>query len=364
MWAECGGKVGPESRRAPKQGEREAWWGRIGCSSSERSVVEVRARNHWKRLAFLVATGATVVLAPLTLVPLFGWVYPLELFCHFQVQYLVAAAVCAAVLAGLGRWRWSLAAAGCALVAAMSVLPFESGQSGRNAAHATAVSGHDRGLRLLLANVLVSNRQRDRVLDLVAEADADVLVFQEVDDRWMAALVGLQREYPYGVGRSRNDAFGIAVFSRIPLEQAQCLDLGGAGRPSAIARLSVDGIPISIVATHPMHPLSPRTFGLRNDQLEAVGDYAAGLDQPLVLIGDLNVTMWSPWYRRLCEQAQLTDARLGFGVRASWPTFLPSIMRLPIDHCLVSDELVVTDCRLGPVFGSDHRPLIVDVAVP
>ncbi len=123
------------------------------------------------------------------------------------------------------------------------------------------------------------------------------------------------------------------------------------------------GKPVSIVTTHPLHPLTRRSFALRNDQLGAVGDLAGDRTQPVMLIGDLNVTMWSPWYRLLVAETQLTNARRGFGVMASWPTFLPPIMRLPIDHCLVSDELIVTDCRLGPAFGSDHLPLIVDVAV-
>jgi endonuclease/exonuclease/phosphatase (EEP) superfamily protein YafD len=326
--------------------------------------VEVRAREHWKDVAFPLAAGLVVVLVPLTLVPLFGWAYPLELFCHFQVQYLVAAALGAVVLAALGRWRWCLAAAGCALVAATSVGPFLAPLSDSNAAHAGAGSAGERSLRLLLANVLVSNQQHDRVLDLVAEADADVLVFQEVDRRWMAALAELQPEYPYVVGVPRQDAFGIAVVSRIPFQEAECRRLGEAGRLSAVVKLSVGGTPVSIVATHPMNPLIPVNFALRNDQLEAVAAFARRRTQPLVLIGDLNVTMWSPWHRQLCDEAGLADARRGFGVLASWPTYLPSIMRLPIDHCLVSGELAVTDCRLGPEFGSDHRPLVVDLAVP
>jgi len=325
--------------------------------------VEVRKHRHWRRPAFLLAAGIVVAVAPLTLVPRFGWVYPLELFCHFQVQYLVAAVVCGAVLAGLGRWRWCIAAAGCALVAATAVGPFQSSLGSGGAAHATPGSKGGETLRLLLANVLVGNSQHGRVVDLVADADADVLIFQEVNDAWMASLAGLERDYPYTVGLPRQDAFGIAVFSRVELRQADVHYLGQAGRPSIALEVSVGGTPVSILTTHPLHPLSPRTFALRNDQLGAVGDLAGDRTQPLVLIGDLNVTMWSPWYRRLRDETRLTNARRGFGVMASWPTFLPPIMRLPIDHCLVSDDLIVTDCRLGPAFGSDHLPLIVDVAV-
>jgi endonuclease/exonuclease/phosphatase (EEP) superfamily protein YafD len=191
-----------------------------------------------------------------------------------------------------------------------------------------------------------------------------VLVLQEVDERWMAALAPLLGEYSYAAARPRQDPFGIAVLSRIPIQAGECLHLGEASRPTAVVEVTVGGAAVSIVATHPKNPLSPHGFALRNDQLEAVADLARGRTRPLVLIGDLNVTMWSPWYRRLCDETGLVSARRGFGVLASWPTFLPSIMRLPIDHCLVSEGVVVADCRLGPEFGSDHRPLIVDLAVP
>jgi endonuclease/exonuclease/phosphatase (EEP) superfamily protein YafD len=331
--------------------------------SGERSVVEDRIHKHWRHLAFLLAAGTVVVVAPLTLVPRFGWVYPVELFCHFQVQYLAATVACAAVLAGLGRWRWCVAAAGCAIVASTAVLPYQSGLADGGSAHAATSGGDQQTLRLLLANVLVRNGQHARVADLVAGADADVLVFQEVNDGWMASLADLERDYPHTVGVPRQDAFGIAVFSRVPLLEADVRYLGAAGRPSVALEVSLGGTPVSIVTTHPPHPLRPRTFALRNDQLGAVADLAGDRTQPLVLIGDLNVTMWSPWFRRLRSESQLSNARHGFGVLPSWPTFLPSVMRLPIDHCLVSDELIVTDCRLGPAFGSDHLPLIVDVAL-
>ena len=82
-----------------------------------------------------------------------------------------------------------------------------------------------------------------------------------------------------------------------------------------------------------------------------------------ILIGDLNTTMWSPWFGRLCAKSGLSSVRRGFGVLPSWPAPLPAFLRIPIDHCLVSDDLVVTGCRLGSPAGSDHLPLIVDLAV-
>ena len=58
----------------------------------------------------------------------------------------------------------------------------------------------------------------------------------------------------------------------------------------------------------------------------------------------------------------LKDARRGFGLDPSWPTFLP-LLGIPIDHVAVSDEFLVTDHRKLPAFGSDHFPVIAELVL-
>jgi endonuclease/exonuclease/phosphatase (EEP) superfamily protein YafD len=58
----------------------------------------------------------------------------------------------------------------------------------------------------------------------------------------------------------------------------------------------------------------------------------------------------------------LRDSQLGFGVQPSFPTFSWAI-RIPIDHCLVSPEVVVLDRKLAPSVGSDHFPVMVELAL-
>ncbi len=62
----------------------------------------------------------------------------------------------------------------------------------------------------------------------------------------------------------------------------------------------------------------------------------------------------------------LLDSRRGFGVQRSWPTSMKvsilGTMRIPIDHALVSRDVKVLDRRVGPFIGSDHFPIMVDIA--
>jgi endonuclease/exonuclease/phosphatase (EEP) superfamily protein YafD len=112
-----------------------------------------------------------------------------------------------------------------------------------------------------------------------------------------------------------------------------------------------------------MPPGSKETFELRNVQLRGLASLAGQSKGMMILIGDLNVTPWSPDYARLIRDSGLRDARRGHGILPTWPTFFP-LMMIPLDHCLISPTLAVSDIRLGPNIGSDHLPLIVDLLLP
>ncbi len=118
-----------------------------------------------------------------------------------------------------------------------------------------------------------------------------------------------------------------------------------------------------MIAAHPLTPTTKSGFQQRNAQLEAMGRYVSRLPKPVLVIGDLNITMWSPFYQRFVGTAGLDNARSGFGILPTWPTFFP-LLYIPIDHCLISPEIQVLKIRTGPDVGSDHLPLVTDLVIP
>ena len=99
---------------------------------------------------------------------------------------------------------------------------------------------------------------------------------------------------------------------------------------------------------------------LRDAQIRFAAEWAEGRDGAVIVVGDLNATPWS-WPFGLLTEAGLRNSQVGFGLQASFPARSMFVFRVPIDHLLHSDDLMVRDRYLGPALGSDHFPLIVDL---
>jgi endonuclease/exonuclease/phosphatase (EEP) superfamily protein YafD len=216
-------------------------------------------------------------------------------------------------------------------------------------------------IRLMQANVLWSNSNYAALLEAVHEAHPDILVLQEFTEKWLDQTPGFISEYPHYKTVPRPGGAGMALFSRYPLEDVSILTLDASTHTALLAKVNIQGTAVSLLALHPPTPVRTDKFLNRNRQFTEAASILRAARGPRLLIGDLNTTMWSPYFTRLVRDSGLRDARLGFGLRPSWPLPLPAFLQLPIDHCLVSDEVSVEGISTGRRTGSDHRPLIVDV---
>ncbi len=276
-----------------------------------------------------------------------------ELLCHFRVQYFWALAGAAGLFLFLRRWVWGTSAALLAAVNLAVILPLYFGPDEVPSAKAN--------LRILSLNVHFLNRNYGPTLDLIQRDNPDVIFLMEVTPAWAEALKRLDKEYPYSEVLPSHRPDGVALFSRHPIADLQVKRLPGVGLPTLVAGIEMPQGRMTLLATHPASPGSTRNFEVRNRQLREVAELAAARSGPVMVIGDLNTTGWSPFFQDLLDVSGLRDSRRGFGVEPTWPWF-PLPLRIPIDHCLVSQQIAILDRQVGPAVGSDHRPLIVDFA--
>jgi len=285
------------------------------------------------------------------------WHWLLDLTSHFRVHWLIVslagAFLCLRPLRPAPLIVLLAAAAANAWVVAPYWLPTAASPT-----PSTAMP-----VRVVALNVRRVNRDTARSIAHLRERAADVVAVIEIDARWAAVLSDLDDLYPHRMIEPRDDNLGIALLSRWPLADARRAEFGGSQRPNMLARVLHPAGSFLFVATHPYPPLNAATTAAIAAQLGGIGDLVAAEAGPCIVAGDLNATPWSAGFRRLVSRGGLRDTALGRGVVATWNARLP-LPGIPIDHVLVTPDVVVLDHRVGPDVGSDHLPVEAVLRLP
>ena len=310
-------------------------------------------RSHRKSRVAPGLWGGWGVLATLSAAgPLGDRWWGLELVSHFRVQYMAAALLLSLVAVCVRQWRVAAGLAVLAFVLAGTMLPLWW--------PSPAVAVSDGRLRLLMANLHAANDRAATVLDMIDREQADVVILLEYTGRWQADLQVLESTYAHTRQEPREDNFGIALFSRVPWIRVDVLALGTAGPPCVCCDMQLDNAIATLLGVHVYPPVSREASHLRDQQLEQIARLARDVPHACVVAGDLNCTSWSPRFETLLATSGLRDTRAGWGLQATWPTWMIPLM-IPIDHCLITPDLAVSDRHLTRPLGSDHLGVVIDL---
>jgi endonuclease/exonuclease/phosphatase (EEP) superfamily protein YafD len=271
----------------------------------------------------------------------------LELFSHFRLQYAVMLAACGVALAALRRPGIGLAALALAAVNTLPLVQYF--------APSPQPAGPGPELTVVMANVWFRNDDHDRVLHYVTGVAPDVAIFLEATPPWGAALAGLREALPY-----QAHAGETFVAARKPLSGLRVLPLGDSDSIAVVFAYETGGTPVTVIGAHVNWPLGPGIAASRNRELADLAAIARGAPGPVLLVGDLNVTAFSPAFDALRAGSGLRDCAGGRGLHPTWPAWFPPLW-IRIDHCLSGPGLAVTRLASGPWVGSDHFPLEVTV---
>ena len=212
--------------------------------------------------------------------------------------------------------------------------------------------------------MLAVNTNHQPLIDWIRGKQPDIVLLVEVTHSWAEDLRQLEPDYPYRRSAPGWASTGLALFSRVPLADAELIAVGeGYEKALAVeAQMRIDGEPLTFIGSHPFSPVSPHQLTCRNQQLAELAKLVRRQRGPVVLMGDLNTSPWSPYFQDLLSASGLRDSRQGFGLQTSWPSFCWPV-RIPIDHCLVSPGVAVHTREIGPDIGSDHFPVLVEFSI-
>jgi endonuclease/exonuclease/phosphatase (EEP) superfamily protein YafD len=318
---------------------------------------------------FLFCVFATLLVGLLTALPLsrseVWWVRALD-FPRLQIAVMAFALLLVEIMLlehhSLAVWALYGVAGLCLAWQLWWVVPFTP-LAAVEVKKAPAHADPDLTLRVLTSNVLGSNRQSQKLLDLVAETAPDIVVTLESNAWWEEQLDQLESTYPYTVKCPLENLYGMHVYSRLPLTNSRIDYLVESHVPSIHTCVSLRSG--HKVLAHFLHPSPPNPefneqSTERDVELVLVAKQVAKHDQPTIVCGDLNDVAWSSTTRLFRKLSGLLDPRVGRGM---YNTFHVDwwFMRWPLDHLFHSAHFTLNDLRRLPSIGSDHFPLLTSL---
>ncbi|MFT5301964.1 MAG: endonuclease/exonuclease/phosphatase (EEP) superfamily protein YafD [Mariniblastus sp.] len=293
-----------------------------------------------------------------------------DLLVQLRVQCAIGLGAVAILLVLLKSWRWLGVCLIALLINLIPIWPYylDSHVGSPRSSQATSSTSRPLRLRILSLNILTKNHRYGQVLDLIEAEAADFVVLLEVDASWETVLQPLSDLYPYMRFESRQDNFGIALLSKHAWSSLEVFHSEELQLPSIDAQFdALEGFPplgqpLRIIGTHPIPPLGRASTEARNGQLLRVAKRFGGETDNL-MVGDFNLTPWSPVFDAVLSAGQLNDTGMGFGVRPTWYVFPTWAGGLKIDHILSSQNIAAVNYRVGPDVGSDHRAVILDFRI-
>jgi endonuclease/exonuclease/phosphatase (EEP) superfamily protein YafD len=299
----------------------------------------------------IIVFAASLVVALATLLGLLAtWAPTLELLNHLRLIWLAGAVALFSLALFLGgpRLIWATAT----LVAVnLALIGFALTGSAANAG-----KDGERVLRVVSLNVGAQNPRIDLTAEFLLKVDGDVVVLVELRKKQRERLLEqLSSRYPHQIGTR-----SVMLLSKLPPVASSHLNGRRIdGRPSAPvwARFERDGQTFELSAVHFVRPFTPLQ---QISETEALIDFANARDVPLIVAGDFNLTPWSTMLQRFGRE---TGLKRSITFTPTWPLGRKRMPFVTIDNVFVSKEFAVVSAEVGPYVGSDHRPIIADLAL-
>ena len=220
-------------------------------------------------------------------------------------------------------------------------------------------------LRIMTANVLTPNRNSDGLIKLVRDYTPDVLVTLESDGWWGEQLEAIEENYPHTVKVPLDNLYGMHLYSRLPLSDISIEYLIEDDKPSIHCFIELptgQKVKAHFVHPAPPSPTENEESEERDGELLLVAKHEEPEKHPTIVTGDLNDVAWSRTTLLFRKLSGLLDPRVGRGM---FNTFHADywFARWPLDHIFHSHHFALVSMTRLPGFGSDHFPLLTELAL-
>ena len=283
-------------------------------------------------------------------------IFFIDIFSHLGFQILIGGILLFFILLFLKRFWASVI---CVLVCIVFTADILSSCN-----HCNAVledkSQIQNKLRLINFNISYNNSPKnfENIREMILSEKPDVVQFQEFSPQMHDKIKTLRSIFPYSTELNKpKDIFDSLILSKHPLINTKVDD-----NHVIITNLILNGTEISIVGIHLLPGGTKETFNNALQQISYLKTIVSNTNKNLILLGDLNMTSTSKRFAKFLKETNLYTYTSYKNITSTWPAFMPNFLGIQIDHILFSNNFKMVDKKTSNSFGSDHRPLIVELS--
>ena len=202
------------------------------------------------------------------------------------------------------------------------------------------------------------NENFEDIKSLIVSEKIDIIQFQEVSPQMNKKIKSLKSIFPYNTGLDKPlDLFDSLILSKYPLLNTKI------GKHHLVqTNFILNEKKISILGIH----LYPQEYQVNLNYALQQTNYLKktvnNINTNLILLGDLNMTSSSKRFTNFLKDTNLYTYSSFKNITSTWPTYLPNYLGIQIDHVLFTKNFRLISKKIANDFGSDHRPLIVELA--
>ena len=190
-------------------------------------------------------------------IPRFEWWFRVADFPRNQLIFLGVVALIGLLWLGAFDSRWQIGLILLLLIAlamqAYMVLPYTF--LWKKQVQTAKPKSRDYQVKLLVANVLTTNPNKQALIDLIHTHQPDIVLTLETDQAWQDALSPIEADYPFNVNVPLDNLYGMHLYSKLELINPQVKYLVVDDIPSIHTQVRLAmGKVVWLYCLHPMPP--------------------------------------------------------------------------------------------------------------
>ncbi len=314
------------------------------------------------RRVFLIFIGIFMIIA--TLLPIInheGWWIRVFDFPRLQIAVIILITLFLYILIHRPEnyfdFAFIIVLSGCFIYLCYVIFPYTP-ISGTQVNRVSEID-KDNNISILSSNVLMTNREAQGLIDIIARSNPDIILLVETDQWWSEKVSFLEAEYPYHVEKTLDNTYGMILYSRLELVEPEVLFLIERDVPSIHSYVKLkSGQKIRLYCLHPKPPTPTQNDQSteRDAEILLVGKLVKARKEPAIVTGDLNDVAWSYTTNLFQKTSQMLDPRIGRGFFNTFNAKIP-MLRWPLDHVFHTRGFQLRDIKTLPFYGSDHFPI-------